>query len=63
MYDRRGRVIVGNRVAFAIVLDREKPYDATSLGATFPRPSDIPSPSCASRLDRYRGGPRTSARS
>src|SRR5580765_8873131 len=28
IYDRKGRVVVGNRDGFTIVLDREKPCDA-----------------------------------
>jgi penicillin-binding protein 2 len=57
MYDRRGRVIVGNRVAFAIILDREKPYDAAALARDLATPLDIPETVLRERLERYRGRP------
>src|SRR5262245_49022275 len=57
MYDRRGRVMVGNRVAFAIVLDREKPYDASALARELALPLDIPETVLRERLERYSGRP------
>src|SRR4030095_13152393 len=57
MYDRRGRVIVGNRVAFAIILDREKPYDAAALARDLATPLDLPETVLRERLERYRGRP------
>lgn len=57
MFDRRGRIIVGNRVAFAIILDREKPYDAAGLARDLASPLDIPESVLKERLERYRGRP------
>src|SRR4030095_100880 len=57
MYDRRGRVIVGNRVAFAIILDREKPYDAAALARDLATPLDIPETVLRARLPRLKGRP------
>ena len=57
MYDRKGRVIVGNRVAFAIVLDREKPIDSGKLSHDLAAPLAIPEDVLKERIDRYRGRP------
>lgn len=57
MYDRKGRVVVGNRVAFTIVLDREKPYDAETLSAALAVPLQVPVADLRERIDRYRGRP------
>src|SRR2546425_6205773 len=57
MYDRKGRVIVGNRVAFAIVLDREKPCDAARLARELAKPLDLAEDILRERIERYRGRP------
>lgn len=57
MFDRKGRVIVGNRVAYAIVMDREKAYDAAELAGRLAAPLGIPEPDLRERIERYRGRP------
>src|SRR5437867_6640286 len=57
MYDRKGHVVVGNRVAFAIVLDREKPYDSAALARDLAGPLNLPEGALRERIDRYRTRP------
>src|SRR5437867_3925476 len=57
MYDRKGRVIVGNRAASSIVLDREKPYDSAKLARDLNVPLAIPQDVLKERIDRYRSRP------
>jgi len=57
MYDRKGQVIVGNRVSFTIVLDREKPFDAPALASGLADPLGLPTEILLERIERYRGRP------
>jgi penicillin-binding protein 2 len=57
LYDRKGRVIVGNRVAFAVVLDREKPYDPAHLAGRLAAPLGLEEADLRDQLQRYNGRP------
>lgn len=57
IYDRKGRVIVGNREGYAIVLDREKPCDSARLAHELAEPLNLPEAALRERVDRYRGRP------
>src|SRR5947207_3395580 len=55
IYDRKGRVIVGNREGYAIVLDREKPSDAARLARELAGPLNLQEEVLRERIERYRG--------
>jgi len=57
IYDRRGRVIVGNREGYAIVIDREKPSDTARLVRELSSPLGLQEDVLRERIERYRGRP------